>query len=63
MQASTRAMSDSGNVRVVCRVRPQNASELALGGTPICNFDKSGKNIIVDVRSCESSCESRLFPC
>lgn len=49
---SPAAMSDAGgNVRVVCRVRPQNASEVGMGGTPVCTFDKTGTAVIVDVRA------------
>ncbi len=37
-------------MRVVCRVRPQNAAEAGSGGAPVCVVDRSGKNIVVDVR-------------
>jgi hypothetical protein len=42
-------MSDSNNIRVVCRFRPQNKIETSAGGTPIIQVTE-GKNIYLNVR-------------
>ena len=36
-------MSASGNVQVVCRVRPLNAKEIAKGSKCCLDFNKDGK--------------------
>jgi hypothetical protein len=49
----------SGNVKVVCRFRPQLDNELMRGGESIVAFDGSGKNVSINVRrSAKSRAES-----
>ena len=42
-------MTDSNNIRVVCRFRPQNKIETSAGGTPIIQVTE-GKNIYLNVK-------------
>jgi kinesin family protein 5 len=38
----------SGNIKVVCRFRPQNKRELAEGGIPIVQLDDNGESATID---------------
>lgn len=42
-------MSNSGNVKVVCRVRPLNAKEIAKGSKCCLDFHKDGKQIAINL--------------
>ena len=43
----SKAPASGGNVMVVCRVRPMNASEIARGAKCCLDFNKDGKSIAI----------------
>jgi hypothetical protein len=42
-------LKSSGNVLVVCRVRPMNKSEIEKGSKTCLEFDKNKKNITINM--------------
>lgn len=44
-------MSDKGNVVVVCRVRPLNKKEIAMGTSCCLDFNSDKKNVVLNMSS------------
>lgn len=47
-------LKTSGNVLVVCRVRPMNKSEIEKGSKTCLDFDKNKKNITINMTNEQS---------